>query len=84
MAIAPVLKTGARKGLGVRIPHPPSATGIEKSHPSFLCSGGFLRNARDRYCPCALGAGASCASLDFIELNPASFVARLLNVVAGT
>src|SRR6266550_9558227 len=24
MAIAPVLKTGARKGLGVRIPHPPS------------------------------------------------------------
>src|SRR3954470_2454366 len=26
MAIAPVLKTGARKGLGVRIPHPPSAT----------------------------------------------------------
>ena len=23
MAIAPVLKTGARKGLGVRVPHPP-------------------------------------------------------------
>ena len=43
MAIAPVLKTGARKGLGVRVPHPPSAmlstdrfspkSGNEKRHP---------------------------------------------------
>src|SRR5215218_10288887 len=35
MAIAPVLKTGARKGLGVRIPRAPSKNGPD-------CSGPFL------------------------------------------
>ena len=31
MAIAPVLKTGARKGLGVRIPHPPSTAFVRSA-----------------------------------------------------
>ena len=32
MAIAPVLKTGVRKDVGVRVPHPPSAVSM-----IFLC-----------------------------------------------
>ena len=36
MAIAPVLKTGARKGLGVRVPHSPSLAPGVFSQPVYL------------------------------------------------
>ena len=82
MAIAPVLKTGARKGLGVRVPHPPSKSTNGKRHRQLTVAFFFLRSTCC-YWPCTFGAGPSCARRDFMVLKPESLVASPLSVDAG-